>query len=376
MRLAKKTSYLLLLALILALALSLGPATVHAQGPGPGDKIIFGGSFILQNGHSLDGDLVVLGGTAHIEENASVNGDVAVIGGTATIDGFVAGDAVALGGVLHLGPHAIIEGDASAIGGIIEREPGAEVQGNIVETQERERGRIQITPEPGFQFWNQSFQWETPAPRPISWLKRAFLQGMAAIAWTAILAGLGIFLILLAPKPTERVAQTIKANPLLAFAVGFGASLLAGIVALLLGLTICLLPLSLAIGLAMLTALLFGWLALGWLLGRELMKGLNTENDSPIWEVVVGVAILTLMWKLPTIFPCVGGIASFLVMFVAGNIAIGSVMLTRFGTRSYPPTANKRPSIPPAPESILPERSEIPQEPPETPSEPHIPPSD
>ena len=378
-----KAILLAFLTFLLILVALFSPATANAQDTIPGDKLIFGGSFILQRGQELEGDLVVFGGTVEVSKNATVQGDVAVIGGTASIDGTVLGDVVTLGGVISLHANAVVYGDATAVGGVIERDPGAQVYGNIVETQEPQRGfgrigpgGIEITPSPGQRFWNFPFQNAATPPGPISWIGEAILRGMGAIAWTAILAALGVFLILLAPKPTERIALGIKHNPLLAFAVGFGASLIAGIVAVVLGITICLLPLSLAIGLGWLATLLFGWLALGWLLGRELMRALNSAQATPIWEMIVGVALLTLLWKLPTVFPFVGGLASFLVMFVAGNIAIGGVVLTRFGTQAYPfPTKpSNRPPTPPT-ESALPEHSQIPPDASTTsPPEPLIPP--
>ena len=364
----RKATRFVILTLLLALAFVMQPVRASAQGPGPGDKIIFGSSFILQNGQKLDGDLVVFGGTVEIEQDATVQGDVAIIGGSARIDGVINGDVVTLGGVIHLGPHAMVNGDATAMGGVIEREPGAQVRGNIVETQGLEEEGAQITPMPDLHRWTFPFQRGATLPGPLSWLGRALLEGLAAITWAALLAAMGVFLILLAPAPTERVARSIQNNPLLAFAVGFGASLLAFIVAFILGITICLLPLSLALILGWVAALLFGWLALGWLLGRELMRGLKSENATPIWEVVVGVALLTLMWKLPDIVPFVGGLASFLVMFVAGNIAIGGVLLTRFGSRDYPAAPPTPPTPPPSPEEALPERSQVP------PADPLIPP--
>ncbi|HIQ11871.1 MAG TPA: hypothetical protein EYH29_03280 [Caldilineales bacterium] len=364
----RKATLLVILMLLLALAFVMQPERASAQGPGPGDKIIFGSAFTLARGQRLDGDLVVVGGAVEVEQDAVVEGDVAIIGGSTRIDGVVNGDVVTLGGVIHLGPHAVVNGDATAVGGVIEREPGAQVLGNIVETQGREMGGVQITPVPGPHRWTFPFQEAASTPGPLSWLGRALLQGLATITWTALLAAMGVFLILLAPAPTERVARGIQNNPLLAFAVGFGASLLAFIVAFILSVTICLLPLSLALMLGWVAALLFGWLALGWLLGRELMRGLKSENATPIWEAVAGVALLTLMWKLPDIVPYVGGLASFLVMFVAGNIAIGGVLLTRFGSRDYPagPAAPAPPL--PSPEDALPERSQVP------PADPLIPP--
>ncbi len=371
----KRRHFFILLILFLALGMIARPSTVDAQGPISGDKVIFGGSFVLESGQRLDGDLAVFGGTVAIEPGASVNGDVSVVGGTATINGMVNGDVVAIGGVIHLGRQAVINGDATAIGGLIEREPGAQVHGNIVDTLEKEGGIVEITPvpkEPGWRFLIQG-----AVSEPLGWIGRSMLRGLSAIAWTAILAALGVLLILLAPKPTERVARSIKANPLLAFAVGLGASFAAAVAAFVLAITICLLPLSLAIVLALLAVWLFGWLALGWLLGQELLKAFNAENATPIWEVIVGVAVLTLLWKLPTVFPFVGGLASFLVMFVAGNIAMGGVVLTRFGSRDYPATPASTPPVreaTPPPESSLPEQSVVSTTPPDEKSDPLVPP--
>ncbi len=379
---SRRTYNFFALALMLLSILFLFPAISHAQGPVPGDKVIFGGNFTLARGQSLDGDLVIFGGTAVVEKDATVNGDIAVMGGAATIDGIVNGDIVALGGVIHLGPDAVVDGDATAIGGVIQRNPGARVRGNIVETNPQEKegviggigtGGIQATP-PAPGEWEGQFN-DLPFSGvhhgPFSWLLRMFLNGMSAIAWTAILVALGVFLILLAPRATERVAVAMRSNLILSFAVGLGVTLLMVPVILLLAITICLIPVAIAVPFVWLAALVFGWLALGWLLGKEILK--NTQNATPIWEVVVGVTIITLLWRLPYILPFIGGAASFLVIFVAGNIAIGGVLLTRFGFRDYPAAGPAQPATPPPPpESALPAESTVPAEP-EAPAEPEQP---
>lgn len=370
------------IALLLATALLLTPAASHAQGPKPGDKVIFGGSFTLTSGESLEGDLVVFGGSVTVQQDAKVNGDVAAIGGTASIDGLVNGDIVAMGGVIELGPHAIINGDATAIGGVINRNPDAQVHGNIVETNGDKGSAIgkigpdgfQLTPTAPGEFEGEfnNFPFHGAEHGPFSWLLRFLLGGMSAIAWTAILAALGVLLILLAPRPTERVANAIRHNILLAFGVGLGAVLLTVPLIILLAITICLIPVAIAIPFILLGAWLFGWLALGWLLGKEILKAANTQNATPIWEAIVGVAILTLLWRLPIIMPFIGGLAAFLVMFVAGNIAIGGVLLTRFGFRSYPAQPATAPTPTPPTENALPPQSTVPEEP-EAPAEPQQP---
>jgi cytoskeletal protein CcmA (bactofilin family) len=370
---------LVLLLIAATLGLMLAPAAVQAQGPGPGDKIIFGSSFTLASGETLDGNLVVFGGSVRIQQNARVRGNVSVIGGAVTIHGVVEGDVVSVGGAIRLGPTARVFGDATAIGGVIDRDPGAEVRGNIVETQEKEEGMgfigpggVMITPVPDSGYhWN--FPIQNQLSGPLSWVGFFFTRGMAAIAWTAILAALGVVLLLLAPRPTERVATSIKANPLLAFAVGFGVSLLVTIIAIPIAFTICLIPVSIALLLGLTITMIFGWLAFGWMLGRELLKAFSNQNATPIWEMIVGVAVLTLLWRLPTLIPWIGGFASFLVLFVGGNIALGAVVLTRFGSRDYPATPAPT-APPPPPETSLPEHSQVPPAPPETPDEPKLPP--
>jgi len=353
----RKKGYTRSLLVILVALLVLIPINVYAQGPNKGDKIVFGGNFVLQSDQSLDGNLIVLGGTALVEENAAINGDIAVIGGTATINGQVVGDILAFGGVIKLGNTALVTGDATAIGGVINREPGAEVKGNIVETNDREKddktgpGGIAPPPAPPGEFQNLPFHAVRPERGPTSWMLKMLIAGFSAIAWTAILAALGVFLILLAPKHTERVATTIRRNLILSFALGLAAVVLAVPLIIMLALTICLLPIATIVPLILLIAWLLGWVALGWILGKELLRVSNTQNVTPIWEIIAGVAILTLLWKLPRVMPFVGGLASFLVLFIAGNIAIGGALLTKFGSRSYPAA---KPEIPatPAPEAI------------------------
>ena len=132
---------------------------------------------------------------------------------------------------------------------------------------------------------------------------------------------------------------------------------------------------AIAIPFLLLLILLFGWLALGWLIGKELLRKANTSNATPIWEALVGVAILTLLWRLPGVVPFIGWFFSLMVLFVAGSIAIGGVLLTRFGFRDYP-AAPQPAAPPPPPESALPPESTVPAEPEEAedPQHPIVPP--
>jgi cytoskeletal protein CcmA (bactofilin family) len=389
MRTLTQHKFLITVLALLGLVLLLSPAVTYAQGgPQPGDKVVFGNTFTLPGDQTLDGDLIVFGGTATVESGAQVTGDVAIIGGTAMINGTVGGDVVALGGVVTLGPQAEVMGDATAVGGIINRDPDALVHGNIVGAETGHEGDFigqigqegfKLTPAPGEQPEDFFFNFPlNPVQRsPFSWLLRLLFGGMSAIATTALLAGLGVLLVVIAPVATERVAKAIHHNIFLAFAIGAAVIILATPFILglmfILTLTICLIPVAIAIPFLLLAILLFGWLALGWLIGRELLRAAHTENATPVWEALVGVAVLTLLWKLPDVIPFVGWMFSLMVLFVAGSIGVGGVLLPRFGFRDYP--SSPQPAAPPPPpESALPSQSTVPADAsPETPEEPKPP---
>lgn len=348
-----------LLVLVLA-ALTLPVAVVSAQGPGPGDKVIFGSNYTLASGETLDGSLLVLGGNVVLEEDSTVTGDVTVFGGSVAIRGAVEGDVSVLGGSLRLDSTAVIAGNVASIGGSLDRDPSAVIRGESISGFE---GNISIPGLPKFEFDNpgQPPRIEITPPPPandgfMGWLMYTFVRGFSAIALAALMAIFGVLLVVLAPRPTERVVQTARANAGVSFGVGCLAQALAIPVFVLLAITLCLLPLALILLLALIAGWLFGWLALGWLVGQKVIKLLRSssaaERSSSILEIVVGVVILTLAWQLPSLIPCIGWALAALVWIVAGSIGLGAVMLTRFGSRPYTPGGGRGylpPTLPPPP---------------------------
>jgi len=88
--------------------------------------------------------------------------------------------------------------------------------------------------------------------------------------------------------------------------------------------TICLSPL---LALASAVAFLFGWIALGWLVGKRLLAAIKAKSVAPVWEASLGVFLITLLGAIP----CVG----WLVWVVGGAFGLGAVVVTRLGTRPY-----------------------------------------
>jgi hypothetical protein len=150
---------------------------------------------------------------------------------------------------------------------------------------------------------------------------------LMAIFQSLALAALAIVLNLFAPRHMERTGQTAQVTP----AASGGVGCLTILVLVIMTLTIILIPISLLGFLLMGIASLFGWLALGLVVGRRIAVMLKQPWSDPV-NAGVGTLVLTLLASLLNIIPCIGWIFGFL----AGLIGLGAAVLTRFGTQIYP----------------------------------------
>ncbi len=330
---------------MLVLVALLAPTTNALAGNGGngGDdsgKVVFGGDFVLEEGERLDGDLAVFGGDVTLEPDSLVDGDLLVMGGSVTAAGEINGDVVIFGGNAGLDGTAVVDGDVITLGGNISQAEGATVRGKTSQ---------------GFSF---GFIPRVRAVRPptvwLPWQSGAnpvlglFLRGLKTLGTALVLALLALLVVSLWPKPTGLVADTVWRSPAASFGVGLLTLLVvAGLVVLLI-ITICLSPL---LALATAVAWLFGWIALGWLVGRRLLAALKANNVAPVWEAGIGVFLITLLGAAP----CIG----WLVWLVGGAFGLGAVVLTRFGSQRYNGT---QPAPPPAPPDVLPAGPILPEE--------------
>ncbi|MCX7851858.1 MAG: polymer-forming cytoskeletal protein [Caldilineales bacterium] len=347
----------LLAGLMLVLMLLAAPGPIMAQGPDEGDRVLMGENLTLARGETRRGDVVILSGQLRMEPDSMLDGDVAVIGGSATVAGTVTGDVAVIGGSLRLEATAFIQGDVVSVGGTLERHPQAIVRGNIAHG-------FRFGPETGMRLPFDS-DWITPPlettpprPRVWDWLGGFFLNGLTAVALATLMAVLGVLLVVAFPQPTGRVAQTVRENPVLSFGVGLLTEALALPLLVVLTVTICLAPLALLTALALVAAWMFGWLAVGWVMGQWLARAFNARQTTPVLEMAVGVILLTLLWRLPLVIPCLGRLVSAGVLIVAGSIGLGAVLLSRFGSQLYRPGFSQEapalPPVAPAPEEATP----------------------
>lgn len=313
-----------LLACLLALLLVVSATPVFADGDG--GRIIFGDSFTLESGERMDADLVVLGGNVVLEVGSRVDGTVAIIGGSARVAGEVEGDVIVVGGNVMLRSTAVVGGDLVTIGGSVKREEGAIVRGSQIEGLELEGLPRFWTFPTRLSFGRGGNAWASS-------IFNVFRDIFVALA----LAALGLLVVLFWPKQTEVVGQAILAAPLPSGGIGLLTALVAAALMVLLAITICLSPVAFLLFVATLVAGIFGWIAVGLLVGQRLLEAFKVKGITPLIAVAVGTLLISSLRAIP----CLGAI----IAFVVGCLGLGAVVLTRFGTQTYPlPTP-----VPPAP---------------------------
>jgi len=318
--LKKKFIYLMML-----LGLLLVPTgAVYAQDTNPDDPIVlFGQPYTLESGETLNVSLVLIGGNITIEEGAEVNGDVILIGGNLTADGDIDGEVVLIGGNMGLTAEvsgnialiggqgtltdtAVVKGNVTTVGGQLDRDPDAEITGDIINNAPPNFDAPN-TPDAPYGPYNPNFDFYFD---PIG-------QAFGVIFKSFLMAGIAALLTLFLDKHIKQVGDFAVAQPLVAGGVG----LLAILVALALIFTIF--PLFIIV-----CAWLLGIVALGQEVGARFTKAIN-QTWQPILATAFGTFLLTLITGYVEFVPCVGWLFNFIVTL----IGIGAVMMTRFGTR-------------------------------------------
>ena len=306
------TTIILLLALLF---LPTGP--VYAQGPGPGDgRVVFGSNVTVESGDSFEGDLVVFGGNVTIEKDAVLNGDLVVIGGRIESDGEVNGDVVNVGGQVVLNETALITGDVVTVGGQLRKEDGAIIEGDVVNNVAPQidipNGNIPpIVPSVVNSGFNPFFQFG-----------RVFISSI-------LMAVLGVLTVLFFKTRLDKVSQAVVVQPLMTTGIG----LLTIMALFVMAITIILLPVA-VLGLIPLGfAWLFGVIAIGQEVGERFAKALDQE-----WAPVLttGLGTFIVMFIVGFIqslneLSWVVGCFTWVVPAFVGLLAVGSVVITRFG---------------------------------------------
>jgi cytoskeletal protein CcmA (bactofilin family) len=322
--------------LLLALLLLFATPAMAQNGDSGGD-VHLGQDLRLGVDQVVTGDTVIMGGDLVMEQGSRIEGDVVVFGGRAIVDGEVTGDLVVIGGDIQLKSHAIAKDNVVAISGTLTRDEGAVVHGETVQTDMfRFKDMARAFPE--------GFHPGPPEGPPRSGfdLLSVLLHIVRALTLAVVLGVIGLLVVLLLPAHIEVVTNTILDAIWTSLGVGLLTLVVAISVILFLTVTICLLPIGLLLGLALLVASLFGWVVIGYILGKRLAPILyKREIVPPILSALVGVFLLTLLQQglmVLSDIPCLGVLFWLLgagVWLIAVSTGLGAVVLSRFGTHRY-----------------------------------------
>lgn len=337
-----KAKFLLALILAVSLALSVTPAFAQglalAQGIARDPQVCTGGSITLTSGQTVDG-LQIFGCNATVESGATVSGDVSVFGGNLTLENGsrvtgnivifggsveiasnVNGDVSIVGGSVHLASGAAVNGSVNVAGGSASQDEGATVKGGINRTNS-------FGPSFG-RFFTPPFIFAPGLPGSLAAAQATGFALLQAIITALALAALGVLLVVFFPGPTRQVMTTIQGSPVPSLGVGCLTFVVAPILTVVLAITLIGIPVSVLLGFALAAAVIFGWIAIGYLAGERILEALKVKDFAPLVAVMVGVILLELLRHVP----CLG----FVIGVLLGTAALGAVVLTRFGTRPYP----------------------------------------
>ncbi len=323
---------------LLLIGLILLPITPVWASDGPPEDgiVIWNEDYTLEDGETLEGDLVVFNGDATIEEGGYVEGSVIVWNGSAQVEGTVEGDVVASNGDIYLGDNAQVEGQVVCSWDCdLEQEEGARVGGGVSEGvplphlqfQHRDDVPIPVPTLPNF--------WISGPGQVVHWALK-LIRTLASILVVAVVAGL---VALIWPNQTAQVGRTLLSSPWPSLGVGLLTATLAVVLIIFLAITICLSPLAALAALILGAAGLFGWIAVGALLGERLLIALKAREIVPLWAAGLGTLVITVVSAGLDAAFCLAPLG-WLLTIILGCMGLGAVVLTRFGTTAYAVTAS------------------------------------
>jgi hypothetical protein len=328
----KKFTHLLLVITALVIFIFALPIGVRAA-PLTDDRTVIGETYTLESGRILDGNLNVIGGVVAIKEGATVNGNLFVLGGLVTIDGTIKGDVTAVGGTVNLNASAVVEGALNSPASYININPNARILGERTESWNLPGMGI----EPFANVRPHFF-------RPRTFTLLSILTQIGKTLGTALLmVALGALLLLIMPKSAERMTRALLSSPWELFGYGALTALVMLVGGVIFTITICLIPFVILVGLAFALAVLVGWLALGYELGKRIASGIFRTTWHPVLAAALGNLVLYLVAKGLNLIPCVG----WFPVFITALFALGIAVTTLLGTYPYPRSRSEDADIDP-----------------------------
>lgn len=251
-------------------------------------QVIFGSDYTLAQGETRIGDVIIIGGEGTIEEGAKLDGSIVITGGVLKVYGTITGDITAFGGSVTLADSADIEGSINLVstsftqnnahvGGTINYNSSVDLNGDNTS--------IGIPSLPNVP--------NVSAPSISSWWNPG-LNVLINFFWTILrilaIAALSALVVLLLPKPTQRLTQSMVGQPALSLGLGLLTVFVAPALVVLLCITIILIPVGLIGALIVVVAALFGWVAVGYEVGQRLANAFK-QTWAPALSAGIGSLI-------------------------------------------------------------------------------------
>lgn len=240
-------------------------------------------------------------GSVVVEPGQIVEGDLTVIFGDATIAGIVEGDLNVVGGNYNPRPGGVVTGQINQVGGAVTQA--------VVPWAPSDSNYNPLVPD-------HRLLWR------ISWNVLALL----------------VFLIF--PLRTRMVLDRLERHPGLSVTMGLLGCVAVIPLAVLLAITILLIPLIALELVFVLASAFLGTAALALLIGRRLCELLSpSTTPSPLVALLVGIALITAAELVPVL--------GTLVVILVGLIGLGATILSFMGDSfTHPVAAGPAPRVP------------------------------
>jgi len=264
--------------------ISISGGSAKIDGVVDGDLAVMGGEVDIKG--LLDGDVAVFGGALDII--GKVTGDAAIFGGNINNKGKIEGDLLVVGGAAVLDSGSIINGDISMVGGTVERDSNASVLGEIESLDMKAIERIM----PRIGRIGKAFRWGSP-------FRARTCGGFLTLFLIIVCYILNLLIILIFPKPVEKIIEKVSANVWIALATGIGIEILFIPLIALFAISLIGIPIIPVFVFAVFIAGLFGFSAISIIIGERIVKSLN-------WQLTGRVSIFNIGWLALMIIPILG----------------------------------------------------------------------
>ncbi len=283
--------------------------------------LVFDGMHHLAANETLQGELIQFDGVTTVAPQARITGSVYMLGGELRLDGAIDGDISLLDGVVIFGPTAAVAGRVNRAGGQLSGAEQAHISGGL-----RESVALEIPIE---------------LTRTQRSAHDSLLQSLIGGFFLGIVA---VVVVHFLPHTVHRISHAATRHVLVSASLGLLVAVVGPALAVMMAFTVVLVPLAFLTLFIGALAVAYGWIALGVTLGNWLAARFPNRS-APAIRAFLGTWLFMLLLGLVGLIPIAGpylGLASAL-------IALGAVLLTRFGAHTFVPAAYDQPSPPFAP---------------------------